>query len=85
VDHAPNGYVKEKTMSLDNKTTIWIQSTNWTDNYCAKIMKFYAMFLHKTMINALVVQELLKAGDQDLRSEKGPDRGRRINISKTAE
>jgi hypothetical protein len=37
------------------------------------------------MINVLVVQELLKEGDQDLRSEKGPNRGRRIKISKTTE
>jgi hypothetical protein len=43
------------------------------------------MFLHKTMINVLVFQELLKAGDQDLRSEKGPDPGRRIKISETTE
>jgi hypothetical protein len=37
------------------------------------------------MINVLVVQELLKEGDQDLRSEKGLDRGRRIKISETVE
>jgi hypothetical protein len=43
------------------------------------------MFSHKTMINVLVDKKLLKAGDQDLRSEKGPDRGRRIKISETAE
>ena len=43
------------------------------------------MFSHKTMINVLVVQELLKVGDQDLRSEKGHDRGRMIKISEIAE
>jgi hypothetical protein len=31
------------------------------------------MILHETMINVLVVQELLKVGDEYLESEKGPD------------
>jgi hypothetical protein len=57
-------------MSLDNKQPCGYKSTNCTDNYCAKIRKtfprnFYIMFSHETMINMLVFQELLKAGDKD--------------------
>jgi hypothetical protein len=37
------------------------------------------------MINVLVVQELLKVGDQDQSSEKGPNREKRIKIYETIE
>ena len=40
------------------------------------------MFSHETMINVLVVQELLKAGDKYQYFEKGPDRERRLRIMK---
>jgi hypothetical protein len=52
-------------MILDNKQPCGYKSTNCTDNYCAKIrtkfpINFYTMLSHETMINMLVVQELLK-------------------------
>jgi hypothetical protein len=52
--------------SLDNETT---DPKNAQISIVLRLRKiprnFHAMFLHKTMINVLVVQELVKAGDKD--------------------